>query len=73
MGRGRGERGGGGEEGGGEKEEGRRGEREKEKREKSRLHSVLSEPDALIGERSEPLSGHVNGSSRYIYVYVRHG
>ena len=24
----------------------------------------------LIGERSEPLSGHVNGSSRYIYTYV---
>ena len=24
----------------------------------------------IIGERSEPLSGHVNGSSRYIYTYV---
>ena len=23
-----------------------------------------------FGERSEPLSGHVNGSSRYIYTYV---
>ena len=27
---------------------------------------------ALIGEQSEPLSGHVNGSSRYIFIiYVR--
>ena len=25
----------------------------------------------IIGKRSEPLSGHVNGSSRYIYMYVR--
>ena len=27
--------------------------------------------DDVIGERSEPLSGHVNGSSRYIYIYIR--
>ena len=33
---------------------------------KSLLHMYI-----VIGERSEPLSGHVNGSSRYIYIYVR--
>ena len=26
---------------------------------------------SIIGERSKPLSGHVNGSSRYTYTYIK--
>ena len=32
---------------------------------------VTPYPSPIIGERSEPLSGHVNGSSRYIFIGER--